>query len=71
MIPIRFKEKEDFRLVPTPCVPSCRQEHWSMLLFPPPGDLPDPGNEPASPVAPALSGRLFFITSATWEIHTS
>ena len=54
MIPIRFKEKEDFRLVPTPRVPSCRQEHWSMLLFPPPGDLPDPGNEPASPLSPAL-----------------
>ena len=24
------------------------------LPFPPPGDLPDPGIEPASPVAPAL-----------------
>ena len=27
-----------------------RQEHWSGLPFPPPGDLPDPGIEPASPV---------------------
>ena len=25
-----------------------RQEYWSGLLFPPPGDLPDPGIEPAS-----------------------
>ena len=27
-----------------------RQEHWSGLPCPPPGDLPDPGTEPASPV---------------------
>ena len=26
-----------------------RQEHWSGLPFPSPGDLPDPGIEPASP----------------------
>ena len=25
-----------------------RQEYWSGLPFPPPGDLPDPGIEPAS-----------------------
>ena len=25
-----------------------RQEHWSGLPFPPPGDLPDPGIKPAS-----------------------
>ena len=25
-----------------------RQEYWSGLLFPPPGDLPDPGTEPSS-----------------------
>ena len=31
-----------------------RQEHWSGLPFPPPGDLPDPGIEPASPTSPAL-----------------
>ena len=33
-----------------------RQEHWSGLTFPPPGDPPDPGIEPAST---ALAGRLF------------
>ena len=27
-----------------------RQEHWSGLPFPSPGDLPDPGMEPGSPV---------------------
>ena len=31
-----------------------RQEYWSGLLCPPPGDLPNPGIESASPVAPAL-----------------
>ena len=31
-----------------------RQEYWSGLQCPPPRDLPDPGIEPASPVAPAL-----------------
>ena len=34
--------------------------------MPPPGNLPDPGIEPASPISPALAGR-FFTTSATWE----
>ena len=43
-----------------------RQEYWSGLLFPPPGDLPDPGIEPSSLMSPALAGR-FFTTSATWE----
>ena len=36
------------------------QEYWSGLPFPtPPGDLPNPGIEPASPVSPALTGRFF------------
>ena len=30
------------------------QEYWSVLPLPPPGDLPDPGIEPASPLSPAL-----------------
>ena len=29
-----------------------RQENWSGLSFPPPGDLPNPGIEPASLVSP-------------------
>ena len=31
-----------------------REEYWSGLPFPPPGNLPDPGIEPASLVSPAL-----------------
>ena len=31
-----------------------RQEYWGGLPFAPPGDLPDPGMEPTSPVSPAL-----------------
>ena len=31
-----------------------RQEYWSGLSFPPPGDLPNPGIKPASPLSPAL-----------------
>ena len=30
-----------------------RQEYWSGLLFPSPGDLPDPGIEPRSPTLQA------------------
>ena len=33
-----------------------RQEYWSGLPFPPPGDLPDPGIRPAFPASPALAG---------------
>ena len=36
------------------------------VAIPPPGDLPDPGIEPVSPVSPAFAGR-FFTTSATWK----
>ena len=32
--------------------------NWSGLPFPPPGDLPDPGIKPMSPVSPALTGGL-------------
>ena len=45
------------------CMGFPRQKYWNRLPFPSPGDLPDPGIEPASP---ALAGR-FFTTSATWE----
>ena len=36
-----------------------RQEHWSVLPFPPPGDLPNPGAEPGSLVSPAFAGDVF------------
>ena len=36
-----------------------RQEYWSGLPLPSPGDLSDPGTEPASLVSPALAGGFF------------
>ena len=36
-----------------------RQEYWSVLLFPLPGNLLNPGIEPTSLVSPALAGGLF------------
>ena len=39
-----------------------RQEYWSGLPFPSPGDLPSPGIKPTSLISPALAGR-FFTTS--------
>ena len=36
-----------------------RQEHWSALPLPPPGDLPNQGTEPMSSASPALAGRFF------------
>ena len=36
-----------------------RQECWSGLPFPSPGDLPDLGIKPASLVPPTLAGRFF------------
>ena len=55
-------------LCPAPCNPmDCsapgssihgisQQEYWSVLPFPSPGDLPDPGIKPASP---ALAGGFY------------
>ena len=40
------------------CMGVSRREYWSGLLFPPPGDPPDPGVEPASP---ALAGGFFTV----------
>ena len=43
-----------------------KQEYWSGLSCPSPGDLPDPGIKLTSLMSPALAGK-FFTTSATWE----
>ena len=43
---------------------SSREEYWSGLPFPFPGDIPDPGIEPASP---ALAGG-FFTTEAPGNV---
>ena len=45
-----------------------RQEYWSGLPCPAPGDLPDPEIKSASLTFPVLAGG-FFTTSATWEAH--
>ena len=41
-----------------------RQEYWSGVPFPPPGNLPDPGIEPRSPTLQAVSSTAcrFFLT---------
>ena len=36
-----------------------RQEYWSGLPFPTPGDLPDPEIEPVSLASPALADGFF------------
>ena len=43
-----------------------RQEYWSGLPFPTPGDLPDPEMEIPSLVSPAQAGR-FFATAPPWK----
>ena len=39
-----------------------RQEDWSGLPWPPPGDLPDPGIEPACPAPPALQADSLLLS---------
>ena len=46
-----------------------QQEYWSGVPCPPPGDLPNPGIEPASLTSSALTGG-FFAISAIWEAHS-
>ena len=45
-----------------------KQEYWSGLPFPTPGDLPNPGIEPGSLGSPALAGG-FFITAPPGKLH--
>ena len=42
-----------------------RQDYWSVLPYPTPRDLLDPGIESTSLMSPALAGK-FFTTSATY-----
>ena len=48
-----------------------RKEYWSELPFPPLGDLPDPGIEPASPTSPTLAGRFFIISTTFQGVYVS
>ena len=59
---------------PDVCQCSSRQEYWSGLPFPAPGDLPDPGITPASLCISCIGSR-FFTTEPPGKIshiyHTS
>ena len=55
-----------------------RQEYWSGLLFPSPGDLPDPGIEPGSPILQAdtllseplgIAGNWIFLNIISFEMN--
>ena len=48
---------------PPPSMGISRQEYWSGLPFPPPGDLPNSGMEPVSLGSPALTGRFFTVST--------
>ena len=43
-----------------------RQEYWSGLPCPPPGDLPDPGTEQEASCTFCIAGE-FFTTEPLWE----
>ena len=51
--------------VPLP-VGFSRQEHWSGLPFPPPGNFPDPGIEPTSHIS-CTSWQILY-HSAIWKV---
>ena len=44
-----------------------KQEYWSGLLFPPPGDLPNPVIKPSSLTSPTLAGRFFTTRRRKWQ----
>ena len=48
----------------SPSVGFCRQEYWSGLPCPAPGDLPNPGIKPTSAVAPAL--QAYSLLQSHW-----
>ena len=63
---------------PMHCSPLCsscmeffRQEYWSGLPFPPPGDLPKPGIESTSPVFPYISLQfyIYIYSGGRQKIH--
>ena len=48
-----------------------KQEYWSGLLCPPPGDLPDPGIESVSLMSPALAGGFFLPQAPPGKFYPS
>ena len=49
----------DCSLLCSSCMEFSRQEYWSGLPFPPPGDLPNPGIKLTSSLTSALAGGFF------------
>ena len=47
-----------------------KQESWSGLPCPPPGDLPDPGMEHASLMSPTLAGGSLPLARKPWLMYT-
>ena len=45
-----------------------RQEYWSGLPFPSPGDIPDPGIKPVSFTCSALAGGFFTISTTNKDL---
>ena len=46
-----------------------RQEYWTGLPFPPPGDLPKPGIQSKSPVSPALQADSLSLSHWAFQNH--
>ena len=46
-----------------------RQEYWSGLPFPAPGNLPNPGIKPKLPASTCI-GRQILYHCATWETYS-
>ena len=49
-------------------ISQARTLEW--VAFPPPGNLPNPGMEPASLVSPALAGGFFTATATIKQIQS-
>ena len=54
-----FKTQQTAAYQPPLSMRFSRQEYWSGLSFPSPGDLPNPGIEPTSLTSPALAVGYF------------
>ena len=82
---VRAQSLSCVRLFVTPWSVACqapsfmgfsRQEYWSGLPFPTPGDLPNPGIKSVSFASPVLAGRFFTTASpgkpyvTTYQMHT-
>ena len=48
-----------------------RQEYWSGLSFPSPGDLPDPGIKSVTLASPALEGGFFTSEPPGKSVHVT